>query len=260
MNTETFQKELLDRFHTAAQSLKLYRRAELETEAGVSLIEKLYVDPLPNEHIYQTMLKPNTTFIMGRKGTGKSTVFQRARHGLRAAAGSTSAYIDIKTVYESSQVDITLSGKLGRLDNSLSTEALKQLLLYQAFIKAVISEIREELQQDNPRFLLWDRLKPSKLQSIDELFEGLDNLLSDADVERYISVTGLKTVSSTQKRQADTESSQSASLGASLGTESAAVKAGVEAKTLGKTSTAEEDQFAEILHANLQHEGLHNSP
>jgi DNA-binding MarR family transcriptional regulator len=246
MSTETFSKELLDRFHTAAQSLKLYRRAELETETGVSLIEKLYVDPLPNEHVYQTMLKPNTTFIMGRKGTGKSTVFQRARHGLRTAAGSTSAYIDIKTVYESSQVDGTLLEKLGRLDSSLSSDALKQLLLYQAFIKAVISAIRGELT-DTIRISFWDRLKRSKSQSIDELFEGLDNLLNDADVERYISVTGLKTVSSTQKWQADSESSQSASLGASLSPESAAIKAGVEAKSLDKTSTAEEDKFAEIL-------------
>jgi DNA-binding MarR family transcriptional regulator len=245
MATE-FPKELLDNFHAAAQSLKLYRRAELETETGVSLIEKLYVDPLPNDHIYQTMLKPNTTFIMGRKGTGKSTVFQRARHGLRTAPGSTSAYVDIKTVYESSQVDGALSEKLGRLDNSLSSDALKQLLLYQAFIKAVINAIRDELR-DTIRISFWDRLKKSKLQSIDELFEGLDNLLSDADVERYISVTGLKTVSSTQKRQADSESSKSASLGASLGVQSAAIKAGVEAETLDKTSTAEEDRFAEIL-------------
>src|ERR1039457_5335020 len=147
MTDDTFTKEQLDGFHTAAQSLKLYRRAELETEDGVSLIEKLYVDPLPNEHIYQTMLKANTTFIMGRKGTGKSTVFQRARRGLRTAPGSTSAYVDIKTVYESSQVDGALFERLRRIDNSLSGDSLKQLLLYQAFIKAVITAIRDELRE-----------------------------------------------------------------------------------------------------------------
>jgi DNA-binding MarR family transcriptional regulator len=246
MSIDPFTKPQLDGFHDAAQSLKLYRRAELETEAGVSLIEDLYVDPLPNDHVYQTMLKPNTTFIIGRKGTGKSTVFQRARYGLRRTPGSTSAYIDIKTVYESSQVDPALSERLGRLDNSLSSEALRQLLLYQAFLKAVINAIREELSS-TIRVSFWDRLKPSKLQSIDELFEGLDDLLTEADVERYVSVTSLKTVTTTQKQQSDTEQEKSGSLTASLSAQSMGLASGVEAKATDKTSVMEEDQFAGIL-------------
>jgi hypothetical protein len=87
----------LEAFHTAVQSLKLYRRAELEDDRGRSLIEELYVDPLPNEHVYKTLTKPNTTFIIGRKGTGKSTVFQRAQHGLLNVKHVLSTYIDIKT-------------------------------------------------------------------------------------------------------------------------------------------------------------------
>lgn len=40
-------------FHDAVQSLKLYRRAELPgSEEDSSLIEKLYVDPLPHEQIF----------------------------------------------------------------------------------------------------------------------------------------------------------------------------------------------------------------
>lgn len=74
----------LNGFHAAAQSLKLYRRAELQNDSdGASLIETLYVDPLPHDHVLQTMLKPNTTFLTGRKGTGKSTIFQRVQHELR---------------------------------------------------------------------------------------------------------------------------------------------------------------------------------
>lgn len=96
-------KKQLSSFEEAAQSLKRYRRAELINEAsGASLIAELYVDPLPNDHIVQTMLKANTTFLIGRKGTGKSTIFQRVQHELRKRPNYTSAYIDIKTVYESS--------------------------------------------------------------------------------------------------------------------------------------------------------------
>src|SRR5690349_15188575 len=102
---EWTQKQLRG-FHSAAQSLKLFRRAELQDETeGTSLIDELYVDPLPQQHIFATMIKPNTTFVIGRKGTGKSTIFQRAQHELRRSEMYASAYVDIKTVFEASQTD-----------------------------------------------------------------------------------------------------------------------------------------------------------
>ena len=106
-------------FRDAAQSLKLYRRGELADEGGSPLIEELYVDPLPNDHVLETILKPNTTFIVGRKGTGKSTVFQRAQHALRASETTVSAYVDIKTVFESSQVHPALLARASTVDVAL---------------------------------------------------------------------------------------------------------------------------------------------
>jgi predicted ATPase len=77
----------LKQFADAAQSLKLYRRAELlAEESEKSLIEQLYVDPLPADGAFHTMMRPNTTFLIGRKGTGKSTIFQRAQHEIRKQA------------------------------------------------------------------------------------------------------------------------------------------------------------------------------
>jgi hypothetical protein len=55
-------------FADAAQSLKLYRRAELlDDETQKTLIEELYVDPLPNNGVLTTLLRPNTSFLIGRK-------------------------------------------------------------------------------------------------------------------------------------------------------------------------------------------------
>ena len=88
-------------FAQAAQSLRLYRRADL-TQGGTdqSIVERLYVDPLPENGVLNTMLRPNTTFLIGRKGTGKSTVFQRAQREIRKNRNYISAYIDVKTVFE----------------------------------------------------------------------------------------------------------------------------------------------------------------
>lgn len=106
------QDQLLKGFADAAQSLKLYRRAELLDQKDRPLIEQLYVDPLPNNAVLSAMLRPNTTFLVGRKGTGKSTVFQRAQHEIRKQKRSVSAYIDIKTVFESAAVDPALLNRV----------------------------------------------------------------------------------------------------------------------------------------------------
>jgi putative ribosome biogenesis GTPase RsgA len=106
-------KDQIRNFADAAQSLKLYRRAELiEDETQKSLIEDLYVDPLPADGILTALVRPNTSFLIGRKGTGKSTVFQRAQHEIRKQRNSISAYLDIKTIFESSDVDPVLLDKI----------------------------------------------------------------------------------------------------------------------------------------------------
>jgi hypothetical protein len=104
----------LEGFRAASQSLKLYRRAELEdSESQKSLIKDLYVDPLPEEHVFKTVLRSNTTVLIGRKGTGKSTIFQRVQYELRQMKGYASAYVDIKTVYEAAATDPLLLNQLG---------------------------------------------------------------------------------------------------------------------------------------------------
>ena len=66
----------LEGFREAVESLKLYRRADLsDPEHGSSLIEELYVDPLPQEDVFKTVLRPHTTFVIGRKGTANQRCF-----------------------------------------------------------------------------------------------------------------------------------------------------------------------------------------
>ena len=97
---DEFPAKQLDNFYKAASSLKLFSRAELNDERNRSQIEKLYVDPLPNEQAFKTLLGDSTTIIVGRKGTGKSTVFQRVQHEIRKNKSSIiSAYMDIRNVY-----------------------------------------------------------------------------------------------------------------------------------------------------------------
>ena len=138
----------LQGFAEAAHSLKLYRRADLrDDDTDKSLIKKLYVDPLQNDAVFETLLRDSTTFLIGRKGTGKSTVFQRAQHELRTKSNSISAYVDIKTVYEASEVDPTIPNQIAQAGLGLTEDQLKKVLLYRGFIRAVLSDIIQELNK-----------------------------------------------------------------------------------------------------------------
>jgi hypothetical protein len=194
MANEKYTEEALAGFREAAQSLKLYRRAELLDEAGRSIIKTLYVDLLPEDHVFTTMLKPHTTFLIGRKGTGKSTVFQRVQEELKTVKKATSAYIDIKTVYESSQAS-RLSSLVPPENLSLQNEDVRRLLLYQSFLAALIGQIKDQLKARlNSSLLL--KLKESVTGSLADLFEGLDNLLEDAEDTDFLNITAVKQISS----------------------------------------------------------------
>lgn len=241
----SLQQHELDGFREAAQSLKLYRRAEIADSGGVSLIEELYVDPLPNEHVLNTMLKASTTFLVGRKGTGKSTVFQRAQHELRKIPTIASAYVDIKTVFESSQVDPILLGKVTAIDYALPPQALERLLLHQAFLAAVIGAIRDELHGRIQKSM-WQKVKNALGGTLNDLFESLDELLEEADSEQFISVLGTMVTAATDRTKDESTSSKVSSGKVTLG-KSPQLEGGVEASRSSMYSSEDERQYAEIL-------------
>jgi Zn finger protein HypA/HybF involved in hydrogenase expression len=202
----------LQGFAKAAHSLKLYRRADLRDDiTDKSLIRKLYVDPLQNDAVLETMLRDSTTFLIGRKGTGKSTVFQRAQNELRARPNSASAYVDIKTVYEAADVDPTIPAQLSQAGLALSESDLKRLLLYRAFIRAVLTDVTEELKEAVNSSIfdkVIDRsgLKRSDISgAIQDLLEGsFETQLTDVTaIRNAASKVGRERVSS---RKADTQS------------------------------------------------------
>lgn len=167
-------KSRVKQFSDAAQSLKLYRRAELiDDETQRSLIEELYVDPLPDNGILTSLLRPNTSFLIGRKGTGKSTVFQRVQHEIRKQKNSISTYLDIKTIFESSDIDPVLLDKIAEQSAAMPPNAVKQFLLYQAFVRAVLLEIRAEIKKQIDATFL-SRLREKLLSSSNEMLEALD--------------------------------------------------------------------------------------
>ncbi|MGS0685089.1 hypothetical protein ACVBEQ_08050 [Nakamurella sp. GG22] len=237
-----YSNDELDRFQEAIQSLKLYRRAELESPQGEDLIEKLYVDPLPHDHVHKLLRQPNTTFLIGRKGTGKSTVFLRAQKSLLKENSVLSTYVDIKTVFESAHVEPALAGNLSKIDGALPEKSLAQLLLMTSFLRAVVSGIRDDLaKQLSSSWKL--RLKEAFTGNYGLLSRGLDDFIDGLDKPDFVNVQGIRTarVRGLQRQE------QTSSVGATFKLDTSGPSLGGDLQASdGRLSEAEED-YSEIL-------------
>lgn len=172
-------------FRNAVETLKLYHRINnSDFSVGTSrqknnLIDELYVDLLPNNGIYSQAMSHNTTFIIGRRGTGKSTVFAYAQNQIHKEKEHLSVYLNAKSVHELSKVE-NIGTDLSNLNGSISSVDIRRLLLIRIFLKVFKSSLLEELKnEDNgffetvPNYFRDKRLR-KELEKLDVLLKILN--------------------------------------------------------------------------------------
>jgi len=164
------------KFSKISESLRQYRRAELrdfETDVGTKPIDQLYVDPLPGSAVLESILSSNTTFIVGRKGTGKSTVFAKAQSEIRKRNDLISIYVDVKSLYDvldSNDIPETELSSIGITNVAYRSHMLRKIMLGK-----VIGELLKEAGKSCESLTLIDRWR-GKNRQYDELMESLNNL------------------------------------------------------------------------------------
>ncbi len=134
------------KFSRVAESLRQYRRAELldfEEDIGEKPVDLVYVDPLPDDSVLNSVLSGNTTFVLGRKGTGKSTLFAKAQSILRERGKTISVYLDVKTLHE--VVAAAEQPSLNALDRDIDPVVTRSHLLRKEALGHVISELLKEI-------------------------------------------------------------------------------------------------------------------
>ena len=163
------------KFARIAESLRQYRRAELkdfEEELGGKPLDVLYVDPLPADAILNSVLSSNTTFLLGRKGTGKSTVFAQAQAVLRSRNDAISTYVDVKSLY-----DVVDAGDVSQVRDSTEVDegVSRAHMLRKEFLGKVMAELLKEVDNVCQEMSIWDRWS-GKRKSYDDLREKLTTL------------------------------------------------------------------------------------
>lgn len=164
------------KFARVAESLRQYRRAELldfEEDIGEKPIDLIYVDPLPDNSVLNSVLSGNTTFVLGRKGTGKSTLFAKAQSILRDRGKTISVYLDVKTLHE--VVAAAEHPSVNTLDTGIDPVVTRSHLLRKEALGHVISELLKEIEIACDRMSLIQRWL-GKTRKYDELKTALQAL------------------------------------------------------------------------------------
>ncbi|MGY3791962.1 hypothetical protein [Aquimarina sp. 433] len=197
----SYQQKEIDGFFEAVESLKKYRRADLIDERGRNLLKELYTDLLPNDYILKKSLKENTTFLIGRKGTGKSTIFLRLEQELRDKKGYLPCYLDVKTIYESSQTKLS---RLDEVEKLLPPEIVEKYLIERSFIQTVLSTIIKEVTKkfDSNVDKLLEALGITQVEAVKEKLAELKNNIEDNQYLEKIEIPILQTIQ-TSKTNSD---------------------------------------------------------
>ena len=100
------------------------------------------------------------------------------------------AYIDIKTLFESSTSELV--GRISQISAALlSLSAIKKLSIFKNFILEFVKEIRKQiLLRIQSSWSAGTRIKSAISGSADELFEKLDEFIQEVEQDTYLNVTG----------------------------------------------------------------------
>lgn len=194
-----YNQKQKDNFFNAIESLKKYRRADLVDEKGRNLLEKLYTDLLPSEHILKKSIKDNTTFLIGRKGTGKSTIFLRIEQELRKKDAYLPCYIDVKTIYESAQTDYL---NLDYLSEYIPPKTLKKYLIERSFLQSTLQSIAKEIHTKYDNW--FDKIKNSFFDKtvsmqVKTRIEELIRKIEDNEILKEIEIPVVKNIVQKEK-------------------------------------------------------------
>jgi predicted transcriptional regulator len=206
-----YTQKQMNGFFEAVESLKKYRRADLIDEKGRNLLKELYTDLLPNDFILQKSLKENTTFLIGRKGTGKSTIFLRLEQELREKKGYLPCYLDVKTIYEASQTRLS---KISEIENLLPADIVEKYLIERSFIQSILSAIIAEVTKkfDSKTDKLLELLGVTKVESVKEKLAELKNNLEDNKYLEKIEIPILQTINIGKKESLEKTKERNTSL------------------------------------------------
>ncbi|MCC3359548.1 hypothetical protein [Bacillus sp. REN16] len=192
-----FTEEQKEGFIKSYETLRLFKRItakKLNVEdslAKQNVIKDLYVDLLPSNGILRKLLSDNTFILLGRKGTGKSTLIARAQYEIISQRKDLSAYVNAKSVVDDMKFQNN-SIRLPNLEDVLDTEQLQRLLLIKKFLDDFFESVVDELKREEQG--LFEKLQSRfRDQRIETLIRKIKDKIDNPDIFRVNSTIAKQT-------------------------------------------------------------------
>jgi hypothetical protein len=173
-------------FRQAMHSLRLFRKASLiDEDSGQNLIDELYVDLFRDNRLIEEFKRDNTAFLIGRRGTGKSTVFEKAQFDLQKEPRTLCAYVDVQPVSQVAEADYV------RHDTDGGKAFSERIRWSQIFLRRLTDALIEDIaKKAAKKWSLQDPLGASKRkreqtqEDIKELFEK-QSYITELDISPF---------------------------------------------------------------------------
>jgi hypothetical protein len=176
-------------FSKFSESLKLNQKAEFLDDKGDNLISKFYTDLFPNNAVNDKVNLSNTTILIGRKGTGKSTIFQKSMKDQFSKKNVLPIYLDVKTIYDRATPVLNYDDNI-----YISKDELTKYLLYKNFIKEIILEIKNKVEKhlhfnilEQVFGLEFEKIKSIQIE-LNNIEKELDNVFRKIDIGLFTNI------------------------------------------------------------------------
>lgn len=237
-----------DSFFDMSESLRLYRRAEIKPKAknNKNPIDNLYVDPLNNNAILKSILSDNTVFLLGRKGTGKSTVFSKAESALKDSKDLISVYVDVKSLYD--VVSVNDYSDSSHVDNEVSFDVYKMHQARKEILNQILTKLISTFKDKLSGLSIIDSITGRK-KRVSQGIEKLDEVRSgigDHSIEHLVLPTLRKITTKITSNQQSENSSTEALAG------SAAVKGKLSLGSKGNSASFESSANGSVNLSDFQ--------
>jgi len=203
------KKEFLD----FATSLKLVRRAEVEIE-GENIIDDIYTDLLPDNGILQQVNLARTSILKGRKGTGKSTIFQKSIEDMKKRRDVITIYIDVKTLYDSA------TPKLSQEVSSEISDEIRKYIIYKNFLFEVIKEANKSFQETVQHQSFFEKMKIAVegveqyvADEFEEMKENVNRVVQEVDAQLCTVISKSESTASDEQASVNVSVSTTPSVG-----------------------------------------------
>lgn len=204
------------KFLEFAESMKLVRKTRIEDFIQDKTVDDIYTDLLPNDGIINKLNLPRTTILVGRKGTGKSTIFQKSQKDLVNNKKCITIYIDVKSLYDNSTPTIPNDIK------DYVTDEIRKYLIYSNLIKTIVLEVKTRLEKFVDESILrkilgFEYEKVTKIQSELKLIESsIEEVIKKVDVSMINSYKNAKEEQVLNKSGIKADISSSIGIGAEI--------------------------------------------